>query len=434
LNIAVEDINATKKRLKIEIPSEIIEKEITESLNKLRERAKIPGFRPGKVPMNLIEKRFRKDVEAEVLDKVIPEYYSKALKEADLLPITVPVIDEEIGFKKDTPLNISFTVEVMPKIENLNYENIKITDMPIVVEDAEVEDYIKRLQEERAVFEVADKDIGMDDLVTFDYADCRIEGEETPSQAIKEHISNMGNEIFPTDVMERVLGKKKGDIFEFTTTFSEPCKIKELIGKTVNIKLMIKEIKKKNLPEIDDEFAKDIGFENIAEMQEKVKERLYALKKEHTARLQKAKIVDKILESCNFEVPETLLEKEFNSLMMQESLAQKEFGDRLSEAKSGEEKENNFENLRTEMEKRALKNVRASIIIETIGRKEGITITDEEVNNRISLLAQRLSTTQDAVKKFYTYKEGSMEGLKHSIFEDKVLDMLLSKAIIEKGE
>jgi trigger factor len=430
---SVEDIKATKKRLRIEIPADVIEKEISDSLEKLKHKAKIPGFRSGMAPINLIEKRFGKEVEAEVLDKVIPEYYSKALKEAELIPVTMPVFDEEIDFKRNNPLNLSFTIEVMPKIENLNYENIKIKDIPAVVDEAEIDAYLKRLQEEKVIYEVAEKEVELDDLVTFEYSDCKIIGEENPP-SIKEEVLKIGNEIFPPDIMERVMGKKKDDIVEFTTTFNEVCKSKVLAGKTADMKFVIKEIKKKNLPAIDDEFAKDVGFENISEMREKVKEKIYAAKNEHIKRIQKAEIVSKIIESHNFEVPDVLASKEMESLMMQESLSQKEPKETISEMKSPEQEKKDFENLHADMGNRAVRNVQASIIVDAIGRKEGITVSDDELKDRVSLIAQRLSATPEAVMNFYKYKEGSLEGLKHSIFEDKVMDLLLSKAVIEKGE
>ena len=433
LNIAVEDINATKKRLKIEIPADVIEKEISNSLEKLKHKAKIPGFRSGMAPVNLIEKRFGKEVEAEVLDKVIPEYYTRALKEAELMPVTRPVFDKELDFKRNSPLNLSFTIEVMPKIENLNYENITIRDIPVVVDDSEIEDYLKRLQEEKVIYEVAEKEVELDDLVTFDYSDCKITGEENPP-SIKEEVLKIGNEIFPPDIMERVMGKKKDDIVEFTTTFNETCKSKVLVGKTVDMKFVIKEIKKKNLPAIDDEFAKDVGFENTSEMREKIKEKIYAAKKEHIKRIQKAGIVSKLIESHNFEAPDVLVSKEMESLMMEESLSQKEPKETISETKSPEQENKDFENLQAEMGTRAVRNVQASIIVDAIGRKEGIMVTDDEMKDRVSLIAQRLSATPEAVMNFYKYKEGSLEALRHSIYEEKVMDMLLSKAIIEPPE
>jgi len=463
---AVEDISSTKKRLRIEIPSDVIEKEIENSLEKLRQKAKIPGFRPGRAPINLIEKRFGKEVEAEVLDKIIPEHLSSAIREADIKPVTIPVLDEKFSFKRNNPVNLSITIEVLPKIENLNYENINVKDIPFSVDDSDIEDTLKRLQDQKAVLEVSDKEVQMDDLVTFEYVDSEIIGEEI-GPSVKELISGMGNEIFPHDIMEKVLGKKKGDTIEFTTTFSKEIS-KELAGKTANIKLKINEIKKKSLPAIDDEFAKDLGFENLPELKEKMREKIYRAKKEQVQKIQKAEIINMLIENNKLEVPETLLNRELESLILQESLSDEGYKPApASEERSGMQDttpltpplprgefkeghhesgimhptleeagslkgEKDVEDLQAKLKQKAFRNVQASIIIDAIGQKEGISITDQEVNDQISLIAQRLSATPEAVKNFYKYKEGSLEGLRHSIFEEKVMDMLLSKATINK--
>lgn len=441
---AVEDINTTKKRLRIEIPSDEIEREIADSLAKIRQKAKIPGFRPGKAPISLIEKRFGKEIEAEVLDKVIPVHLQNAIREADIKPVTMPLLDEEIEFKRKNPLNLSITVEILPKIGDIQYENILVKDIPFSVDDSDIEETLKRFQDQKAVFEVADKEADMDDLVTFEYVDSEVVGGEH-DPAVKEMISKTGNEIFPHDFMEKVIGREKGDIVEFTTTF-DASNSKELAGKTAHIKVKINEIKKKSLPAIDDEFAKDLGLENISELRGKIKEKIYAAKKEQVQKIQKAEIVNKLIESNTFEVPETLLQRELESLMMEKSISDSQkdtvssvdsLSDVLettSKSDSIEEKTIETEDPQVKLQHKAMKNVQASIIIDVIGQKEGIFVTDNEVNERISLLAQKLSATPEAVRNFYMYKQGSLDGLKHLIFEEKVLDMLLSKAAIEKGE
>jgi trigger factor len=281
----------------------------------------------------------------------------------------------------------------------------------------------------------------MDDLVTFDYADGEIvSGEPVPS--LKDIISNLGNEILPHDLMEKVAGKQKGDIIEFTKQFDNTFRQKELAGKTANIKLTIKEIKKKTLPPIDDEFAKDLGLGNLSELREKLREKIHTAKQQHIQKLQKAEIINRLIESHSFDVPESLANKEFESLMMQKNIADSKddsvpttsITDILETAAEEEKKNEDAEAPEEKMKHQARRNVQASVIIDMIGKKEGVTVNENEVNERISLLAQRLSATPEAVKNFYMYKEGSLDGLKQSIYEEKVMDMLLSKAAIEKEE
>ena len=442
---SIEDINATKKRLTIEIPSDVLEGEIGNSLSNLRQRVRLPGFRPGKAPINLIEKRFGKEIESEVLEKVIPQYYNNALKEADIQPVSFPELDEDVDYKRKNPLLLSFTVEVLPKIENLTYENITIKDLPITAEDSDIEDAIKRLQDRKAVFELADKPVEMDDLVTFDYVDSEIIGEDNPS--LKELIAQMGNEIFPPDIMERAIGKNKGDVIEFTTTFEDAMHKKELVGKTATIQLTIKEVKKKTLPEIDDDLAKDLGVDTLSELKEQLKEKIVSAKEHHVKRIQKAEILNKLIELHAFDVPESMVKRQLEALMMEgnlsdapagegqdESAADAEAGNIITDTASSEKTEESPEDVKEKYQQKALQVVKASVLIDMIGKQEGIIVTDSEVDERISLLAQNMSATPEAVRNFYMYQEGALERLKKSIFEDKVLDLLLSKAIIEKEE
>lgn len=436
---AVEDINQTKKRLRIEIPSDLIEREIKNSLEKLRHTVKIPGFRPGKAPVNLIEKRFGKQVEAEVLEKVVPEQLGNAIREAAIDPVTMPVLEEEFDYKRNNPLAFAVTLEVKPKIENLAYENITVKDIPVNVEESDVEDALKALQNKKAVFEVADKLVEMDDFVSFEYVDSEIAGGEDIS-SVKETISKMGNEILPLDIMEKVIGKQKGDIIEFATTFAATAS-KDLAGRTAQIKVKISEVKKKTLPEIDDEFAKDLGYETMTDLREKAREKIYAAKTEHIRKIQKAEIIRKLVESSTFEVPESLVGKEIEAIMMhksisgskEDSVSQNSVSDTFEPVSSGQEAEKNKEeDPQAELRSKAVRNVQAHFILDTIGRKEGIVVSDNEVDERIASLAQKLSATPESVRNYYLYREGSLDGLKHSIMEDKVMDALLAKATIEK--
>jgi trigger factor len=447
---SIEDINATKKRLRIEVPAEVVEREIGSSLESLRQKVKIPGFRPGKAPVNLIEKRFGKEIEAEVLEKVVPEHYNMALREADLHPISMPELEEKFDFRRNNPLNLTFIVEVAPKIENLKYEQIAIKDYPLTIEESDIEDTIKRLQNQKAVYEVSEDPVGMDDMVSFDYVDSEVlDGENVPS--LKEAITAMGNEIFPPDIMERALGKKKDEIIEFAKTFDENAAQKQLIGKTVKVKFSLKEIKTRSLPAIDDEFAKDLGVGNLAELREKLKEKIHTAKKDHIQRIQKAEIISSLVSSFNPEVPDTLLTREMEALAMEKGVSESQ-GDSVAtdtasdviEAASDTttggkdldliKAEKSIEDDEAKIKQKAMRNVQASLIIDAVGKKEGIIVSDDELDQRISVLAQRLSATPEAVRSFYTYKEGSLDTLKHSIFQDKVLDLLLSKAVIGNEE
>ena len=226
LSITVEDITSTKKRLKIEIPADIIKKEYSTSVSDMRQRAKIPGFRPGHAPVSIIEKRFGSDIKNDILDRLIPDYYSKALKDSNLVPVTLPRFEGELDFRKDEPLSLALTVEVRPQIGELNYTGLRVDEVEISVEDKDIEDTLKGLQDERALFDVVDRPVGKSDLIVIDYVKFDPTGEKELSSA-KDQVMNLGNNMAPPGILDEIVGKKKGDVVDITLPSFEGGEVRE---------------------------------------------------------------------------------------------------------------------------------------------------------------------------------------------------------------
>lgn len=415
---SVEDITATKKRLTIEIPAETIEKEIRDSLEKLRRKTTLPGFRTGKAPVEFIEKRFGKDVEQDVLDRIVPHGYAEALKEANITPVANPVLEERVDFKRRQSFSMTLTVEIMPKLENLNYENITVKDIPVSVGDEDVESVLLRQQEEKATYEPSDGPVDMNDLVVLDYS---AQAEELEA---KDQVFKVGGSMFSEDFSEKLLGKHKGDTVVIETTFPADYPSEKVAGKHLSLNVAVKDIKKVHLPAVDDELAKDIGFENLEEMKKRIGEEIEKAKKNEVAKIQKAEILKKLIESHEFPVPDSLVENEAAAL------ASAVLANRRQQ--SADEKD--LEALKQEMGPNAVRNVKASLLIEAVGKAQGVSVTDDELKGAIVSLAQRLSVSPENIMKFYVSRDGSLDGLRNTLFEDKVLDLILSKASVEKGE
>jgi len=415
---AVEDISTTKKRLTIEIPADAVEKEIRDAFEKVRLRTTLPGFRTGKAPMELIERKFGKEVEQDVLDRIIPRGYVDALKEADLVPVANPVMEEKLDFRRHQPLSMTLTVEVMPKIGNLQYENVTVKDIPVTVSESDVESVLERQREEKATYEPSEGPIDMHDLVVLDYA-AQGEGIEAKDQVFK-----VGGSMFPPEFSQELTGKRKGEEFAIEMTFAEDHPSPKLAGRKLAMNVAVKDIKKVHLPQVDDELAKDIGFENLEEMKKRIGEEIEKAKKGEVAKMQKAELLRKLIESHEFDVPESLLENEAAALAS------------TVMANEGREKkdEKDIEALKQEMMPNAVRNVKASLLIETIGKVQGLSVSEDEIKHAILSISQRLSVSPENIMKFYISRDGSLDGLKNTIFEEKVLDLILSKAVVEKGE
>lgn len=422
----IEDISSTKKRLKIEIPADILEKEYSGSLQNVRERARIPGFRPGKAPMSMIEKRFGDDIKSELLEKLIPTYYAEAVKEADLAPVAMPKIETNIDLKRNEPLVFSLTVEVRPKIENMNYSGLKVDEIAATVDDKEVDDTLKGLQNDRAMFDAVDREIREDDLLIIDYVKLDPSGEKEIA-AEKDQVMNLGNKLTPRGILDNLIGKKKGDIVEVTLPEVVGKEAKEDSDKGDKLRITIKEVKEKKLPEIDDEFAKDFGNDSLAALKDKIKEGILNAKQENARKQQKAKIIESLIESHTFDVPESLAAAELEHLMNSERKSESS----LPQADPASDKADAV--LAEKLRPKAIKNVKATMILDEIAEKEKINVSEAEVKDRISLIAKQFQATPDAIVNLFMTRDGSLENLRHNIREEKVLDFLLSGAEIAKG-
>lgn len=398
----IEEISATKKRLKIEIPADIVEEEIQKALKEIQKKAKIPGFRPGKAPISIIEKKFGKEAEADVLEMLVSESYQKAVKETNIKPLLPPMAEDAIDIKRNEPLSFELIVEVRPDIENLNYDNIEVEEISTEVNDEEVEEVLQRLSKERGSYEPTQEPAMFEDLVVIDYI-------TDIGKEAKDYVYKLGAGPFPEDFSKSLEGRKKDETFNVTIDFPEDS-IADFAGKKVNFDITVKEVKRRqNIPY--EELHKELGFENIDSLKQYIRQSLENTKKEKALEKQKFDILKKLLETYDFELPEGLVEMEMKRIT--------------------EEYESLGLDITQHMDKileRAKRNVKAYILIDLIGEKEGVSVSEEDLKQEVMNIARRYSITPQGVVQYYMARDGSLEALKNIILEKKVFDILLQKS------
>ncbi len=408
----VEDINSTKKRFVVEIPAEVLEKRIEEALRSLGRTMKIPGFRPGKAPLSLLERRFGKDVEADVLERVVSEYYVKAIKEEALYPVAAPVF-EEYDYKRRMPLKMTFTVECLPEIEDLKYEGYTVKDETVEVTDEEVENTTRRLQAEKSSYELVEDAVSEGDLVVVDFEIVE-EEQEVSGQFIK-----VGSEIIPREISDALIGRKAGEAFEARAPFPDDYANKNFAGKTLTLKGTVKEVKRLKQAELDDAFAKDLGYEDLGTLKEAVRESIQKVKAEMIEKGQKAVLVDQLVDGHDFDVPESLLETELLMLVEEEKK-------RRPDADADQ--------LQEELKKRAVRNVKANILLDLIAEKENVDVTEGELKARIAELASSMYLSPENFVEMYLKSDAAMGLFRQNLVRDKALDVVLQKAVKEPFE
>ena len=313
----VEEISPVARRLTINVPADVIKAETDTLYNNIRATTNIPGFRPGKVPQAILAKRFGKSVEGQVIEKVVPEFYMKAVKEAKLEPVSYPDIDEKLELKPDQPLSFTVTIEIRPELVDLNYEGIVLKEKTWSVEDDEVEKSIKFLQESKALYSVTEDELKEGDMAIVD-SEAYIGDLLKEELTYKEFPFVLGSDSMPKEFSDALTGKKKGESVEVTLKFEDDNPNKTIAGKEILCKVSVTETKKKNIPPLDDEFAKEAGCDNMDELRKNVREKISEKKEDGINLEYKKNILDELIKRHDFDVPASMIKGEIESLIDQE--------------------------------------------------------------------------------------------------------------------
>lgn len=409
MKVDIEEISKTKRIFKIEVPPDVVSKEFAEAYTDLRKRAKIPGFRPGKAPLSLIERRYGKDVETDLLKRLIPDYYFKAVKESGVIPVEMPEIGN-IDLKKDGPLTFTATVEIKPKIERVVYEGIDLKKGEVEATEKDVNDRIQQLREYHAQMEVGKEGDAVEegDYVQASYLWYK-DGKAVEGSEREEAPFEVGSGVVAPEIEKGIIGARKGEEREI-----------EIPAQNLRIKIKIVELKKKALPELNDEFARDIGgYNSLAELRERVKENILEEKKEGQKAEYKKEIVKKLIEWNPVEAPLVLIEREMRRFLSRT----KRFMGKKDDFEPEEEKK-----LREKYTPFAEEEIKGDLLLMALAEHEGITAAEDEVENEIKRIAQRNQQDVWTVRRSLESMDKGLEGLKTKITVDKVIKLIMEKA------
>ncbi len=417
----VEDISSVKKKINVEIAPEAVAKEMEKALADVAKKAKIAGFRPGKAPKAIVEKHYGEEVRNEVMQRLVTGSYLQALQENGLNPVEVPHIENVSSLAKGTPLTFTATVEVRPKIELGTYEGIEVKESSIVVSDDELNQTLDRLREMYAQLEVVEgRSLEKNDTAIIDFEGSR-EGKPIEGAKASDHMLTLGTNSLIPGFEDQLVGMNRGESREIKVTFPSDYTSKDLAGKDATFKVTLKEIKKKVLPELNDEFAKDIGGDkSVAELKEGIKKDLEARKRDEQIAAQREEILSKLIDAHTFDVPPGMVERELQALARQQATRM---------ARAGADVKNfDIAKFREENKALAEKRVKGILLLDEIGEKEKVETSDQEMNAALAAMARSSRQTVDTVRKYYESLDGGLDNLRTSLTQEKTLSLLLSRA------
>ena len=444
---------ACKREVSVEIPADVVTKAVEQTIKKYQKVARIPGFRAGKVPTSIIKNRFMDDVRSEVADELIPKAFRAEVEKNGLLPVSQPRVTD-MNFNDGEPLKFKAVFEVLPEIEVKGYKDLKAEKADISVSEDEVNEALTELQQRQASYDaVEDRE-----LKDGDYAQISFSGTAKGTKAIAEKKAEIAEKAGETnavqdainksveeeiakpvkvdevlveiggkntvkDFSDHLRGAKPGDERKFDVTYPEDFSDQRLAGQVMSYEVKIQGVKKKNMPALDDAFAKELGeFATLDELKTRIRENMEAERKHEIQHKEKEKLVDALLEKNDFPVPQSLIERQIDTRL--------ERGFRALAAqgmKTEDMRKMNFERLRAAQKDAAVREVKASLLLDKIAELEKLDATDDDIQKELEIAAEQSQQTVEALRSRLS-KDGSIERLKDRIRNEKALDYLYSKS------
>jgi trigger factor len=425
MKVSVEEISVIKKKIHVEVPEDEVKKEVDSFYSDLKKKAKIKGFRPGKVPREILERYFKDYAKGEILQKLIQDTFPKALSETTLAPVSQPVFDPK-ELEGGKPFEYSAIVETKPEIKIEGYVGLNLEGKKETVKEEEVEERLKNLQNLHAQLKtISDpRPVQTGDYVLIDY-EAKEGGKPLEEGKGVDVAVEVGSGRFIPGLEENLVGLKPEEEKEAEVSFPEDYGYRKWAGKTFVFHVKVKEIKEKILPPLDDEFAKDLGdYESLEALKTKLREDLQKEREKELDRQLKDQIVDQLIKQNPMEVPPSLVEEQTHALISETKMRLASQGMELKDVGMNEEK------LHGDYEPMAERQVKTFLIIEKIATQEGITVSDEEVEGRLKEISERSRKKFDAVKRYYE-KNGLLPEVKAGVLSEKTLNFLLEKADVK---
>lgn len=415
-----------RRRLEVEVPAESVTDAFEQKAARFSRTLKLPGFRKGKIPKDLVKNRFRSEILNQVAQDLIPQVLSNALREQHLNPIDEPKIDD-LKIELGEPLRFRASFEVMPQIEVKKYKGLKVTEHPPKVTDEDVEKRLEALREQAARFDpVEGRGVREGDYALGTLHE-RIAGRQGPGRKQEGVLIEIGSDLYHPKLHEKLQNAKPGDSVSFEDDFPADHPDPWRAGKKLSVQFDLVEIKEKSLPELDDEFAKDLGeFDSYVELKDHLREQAGEEARRHAEQDLRNQLLEKLIEANPFEPPQSVVEHELDERLEEMARGLVERGIDPEKAKV------DWRSLREGQRESVSRSVSATILLDRIVEQENLKESEEAVTREIERGATSLKRSPEAVRA-QLMKEGGLDRLKRRLRRDLAVDLIRENARIQRG-
>jgi trigger factor len=414
-----------KKELVIEIPPDIVKQESEVVTAHYRRLARIPGFRPGRAPSSLIRRHFQEDIRSEVVQTLLPKYFENAIKDQKMSVVGRPHF-ADLKFEEDSPLTATAKFEVLPDFDLKEYKGLEVEQGSFAMSEDELKQALDDLRQRAATFDpVEDRAAQEGDYVSVNYRGVdKADAEAKPLEATDAMVHLAGEGSVP-EFTKNLVGAKPGDVREFDVDYPEDYSSKPLAGKSLSYRVEVVAVKKKVVPELDDEFAKSVSeVKTVDDLKARVSENLSARKKDEAESEAKQGLLNQLVATHSFPVPDTLVEGQVDGKL------ERFMGRLISQGIDPRAVSLDWQKLREDGRPEAEKEVRGSLILEKVAEAEAIEVKEEEVDELIREIAQERHEAPAALKTRLT-RDGELPTIKRRLRNQKALDLIYQHAKIK---
>jgi trigger factor len=445
---------ACKRELEVEIPADVVAKHQEALVQQYSKQARIPGFRKGKVPASMVRNRFSSEITSDVVEHLVPQYFREAVVKGGFRPVSQPHI-YGLEFTPGEPIKFKAAFEVLPEFDLVDYKAIKVEHPDVTITDEQIDHEIKLLQEKQASFDPVDEERGAqngefvqvsfearpknlpdDEPEAQDTEDKTAEGKDaaagtanqkdtaTEPVEMEDVLVEIGGANTIPEFSKNLAGAKAGEERSFEVSYPEDFYDKRLAGITFDYKVKVNAIKNKTLPELNDEFAKELSpdFQNLGDLKQRFRENMEAELKHKTEHETKDKLIEELLARHDFPVPRSMVEHQIDLRLERGLRALAAQG-----MKTEDMRRMDFGRLRAGQEEFAVKEVKSSVLLAKIAIKENIQVSDEELNNEIEAMAVQMQQPVEEVRKRLT-EDNAVERLRDRMRSEKALNLLYSNS------
>src|SRR5215469_7574877 len=409
-----------RRELDLEIPAEVVQKNIERVAKEFARVARVPGFRPGKAPVTLIRHRFAEDIKSEVLQSLLPGEIERAVTESKLVPVTQPQVDK-VDFTEAGPVKFRASFEVLPEFDLGQYKDLEVEVDDLQIGDADVDKAIEELRDRAASFVPVEGRT----IADGDYAQLKLKGipagggEPLDAESVLCHV---GSEETMEPFNQNLRGANIGDHKSFDVAYPADYPDQKMQGKTYTYSVEVLGIKERKRPELTEEFAKDVSdAQNLEELRKKVRESLEGARDQRQKEQTRDRVLAQIVKAHDFPVPEALVEHQMDTRLERtvRSLAAQGVDPRAVNV--------DWVSLRARQKERAVEDVKAELLLDRIADAEHMEASDEEVDKEIEAIAKRSGESATAVRANLT-RQGALDRMKSRIRSEKTLDWLCSNS------